>query len=545
MANWEKLIEEHYSKKNKIDENTIFELIEQALIAEGYQDSEVIKNHPSMRLSTKGTKKAGGEPYDEDPPKNRSKSAPAGFGVLEEEVDAELDAKVLTATKEFVKANNPDVNLEDITIYGDPKERKIGVPTFLRQEAGLMDALKSILQIGFPDATAINTLLASDKSTPIGYVVKSGKRNLAKYVYKPFGKNINKGDIAEGILGAALYVKFMNPESKVTGSAVKKVLEKINAEPDAEKSNPKKVDKTLRGENGEDKISFRVALSTGNYEGLVDPKWHSELSNHYKSAVAYVNGEAIVDQAMQQEMDKNPNVIEVISDGVSNQTGTKVDVQVKVDGKFTKLGSISLKAGSKTMGQVGSGNWNKLSGLLSDMFGVKPDSELEEPWTTAVSTRDKAAVIAAGQAVYNDIVDELAREPEFRRDNPEDQVDVIQSIINGVRKAATGGEQGVLLVDFDGGDYKVLNFDDKLEDVFRRRENFKLGVKYTQSSSGFPKILIRDDGNNETLIEIRMRVEGKGETIKNVRHYVEKTRYLGKLLDIAERLEKEDSQEEK
>ena len=85
MANWEKLIEEHYSKKNKIDENTIFELIEQALLAEGYQDSEVIKNHPSMRLSTKGTKKAGGEPYDEDPPKARSKSAPAGFGVLQEE----------------------------------------------------------------------------------------------------------------------------------------------------------------------------------------------------------------------------------------------------------------------------------------------------------------------------------------------------------------------------------------------------------------------------------------------------------------------------
>ena len=92
MANWEKLIEEHYSKKNKIDENTIFELIEQALIAEGYQDSEVIKNYPSMRLSTKGTKKAGGDPYDEDPPKARSKSAPAGFGVLQEEEIEELFA---------------------------------------------------------------------------------------------------------------------------------------------------------------------------------------------------------------------------------------------------------------------------------------------------------------------------------------------------------------------------------------------------------------------------------------------------------------------
>ena len=542
MANWEKLIEEHYEKKNKINVEDVYRLIDEALAREtNYQGSGAIEGHPHKRLSTKGTKKAGGEPFDEDPPKARSKSAPAGFGALEEQVDAELDAKVLAATKEFVKANSPDVNLEDITVYGDDKLRKIGVPTFLRQEAGLMDALKSTLQTRFPDATAINTLLATDKSTPIGYVVKSGKRNLAKYVYKPFGKNINKGDIAEGILGAALYVKFMNPETKVTDSAVKKVLEMISAKPDAEKDNPKKVDKTLSGENGEDKISFRVALSTGNYEGLVDPKWHSELSNHYKSAVAYVNGEAIVDEAMQQEMDKNPNVIEIISDGVSNQTGTKVDVQVKVDGKFTKLGSISLKAGSKTMGQVGSGDWNKLSGLLSDMFGVKPDPTLEEPWVTAVSARDRAAVIAAGQAVYGDIVEELAKEPEFRRDNPEEQVDVIQSIMYGIRKAATGGEKGVLLVDFDAGDYKVLNFDDKLEEVFADRENFKLGIEYTQSASGFPKILIKDAGNNQTLIEIRMRVEGKGDTIKNVRHYVEKTKYLGKLLDVAERLEKEEN----
>ena len=85
MANWEKLIEEHYEKKNKIDAQTIYELVEQVLLEEGYQDSDIIKKHSSMRLSTKGTKKAGGDPFDEEPPKERSKSAPAGFGVLEEE----------------------------------------------------------------------------------------------------------------------------------------------------------------------------------------------------------------------------------------------------------------------------------------------------------------------------------------------------------------------------------------------------------------------------------------------------------------------------
>ena len=538
MANWEKLIEGHYEKKKELDTSLIIEMIDLEL--ENAFQSGAIQGHAGKRLSTKGTKKAGGDPFEDDPPRARSKSAPAGFGVLEEEVSPELDAKVLSAVKEYIRANHPDINLEDITIYGDPKERKIGVPTFLRKEVGLMDVLKSILDEEFPDATSINSLVGSDKTLPIGYVVKSGKSNIAKYIYKPYGKNINKGDIAEGILGAALYVKFMNPKTKVTDSAIKQVLSNIDTQPDAFADNPKKVMKTIEGKNGEDTVSFVVALAAGNYSGLVDPKWHGELSSHYKSAIAYVNGENIVEEAMRQEMDKNPNVIKIISDGVSDQTGTKIDVKVLVDGVPTKLGSISLKAGSKTMGQVGSGDWNKLSDLLSGMFGVKPDPQLEEPWVKAVSSKDRVGVIAAGQAVYKDIVDELAKEPGFRRDNPEEQVDVIQSIILGTRNAATGGEKGVLLVDFDSGDYKVLNFDDKLEEVFTKRENFKLGVKYIVSDSGFPKILIRDDGNNQTLVEIRMRVEGKGDTIKNVRHYVEKTKYLGQLLDVAERLEKEE-----
>jgi len=103
MANWEKLIEEHYEKKNKIDANTIYELIEQVLLEEGYQDSDIIKKHSSMRLSTKGKKKAGGDPFEQDPPKERSKSAPAGFGVLEEETELE---EVAFSAKNFPADGN-------------------------------------------------------------------------------------------------------------------------------------------------------------------------------------------------------------------------------------------------------------------------------------------------------------------------------------------------------------------------------------------------------------------------------------------------------
>ena len=84
MANWEKLIEEHYEKKKKeLDASLIMEMIDLEL--ENTFQSGAIEGHAGKRLSTKGTKKAGGDPFDEDPPKERSKSAPAGFGALEEE----------------------------------------------------------------------------------------------------------------------------------------------------------------------------------------------------------------------------------------------------------------------------------------------------------------------------------------------------------------------------------------------------------------------------------------------------------------------------
>lgn len=90
MANWEKLIEEHYSKKKEVDTSLIMEMIDLEL--ENTFQSGVIDGHAGKRLSTKGKKKAGGDPYDEDPPKARSKSAPAGFGVLQEEEVEELFA---------------------------------------------------------------------------------------------------------------------------------------------------------------------------------------------------------------------------------------------------------------------------------------------------------------------------------------------------------------------------------------------------------------------------------------------------------------------
>lgn len=109
MANWEKLIEGHYEKKKELDTSLIMEMIDLEL--ENAFQSGAIEGHAGKRLSTKGKKKAGGDPFDEDPPKARSKSAPAGFGVLEE--DEDIDEATLSK-KDLFKRNNLKLFLQKV-----------------------------------------------------------------------------------------------------------------------------------------------------------------------------------------------------------------------------------------------------------------------------------------------------------------------------------------------------------------------------------------------------------------------------------------------
>ena len=104
MTNWEKLIEEHYEKKNKFDLNEVYKLVDEALAREtNYQGSGAIEGHASKRLSTKGKVNKDADPFNEDPPKKRSKSAPAGFGALEEEFELE---EVAFSAKNFPADGN-------------------------------------------------------------------------------------------------------------------------------------------------------------------------------------------------------------------------------------------------------------------------------------------------------------------------------------------------------------------------------------------------------------------------------------------------------
>lgn len=446
MANWEKLIEEHYSKKNKIDENTIFELIEQALIAEGYQDSEVIKNYPSMRLSTKGTKKAGGEPYDEDPPKARSKSAPAGFGALEE---AGLTPGALkkgnridTFTDKFDKGDKFElVNGEEVTFDKENKHNK-----------AVIDLMKA--------GTLPKTVKLYTKD---GRLIASG--NIQKT--KEFGggglTQPNRGELSEAFIAAAIVLRFLNlpdtadfdangveirpakglvttkqvtdflidglksGEITAVGGDDDDVGEKGEA-PD-ENTSGIKFSKKISPGKVEDKtpvdtIRMKVELRKPSMQGLLkiaDPKsfvrTDSLVQKYLEAATNYANKEIIkwavgVSKKASDELDpskamgffinKFDNVITVSGIGTKTQSLTKVDLQMTCTGDgcpatgvaindpndlntpVKQLARLSLKAGPiKHFGGGAATSPQKAIDVLQGVFPVgDKDTEFKEKLET-------------------------------------------------------------------------------------------------------------------------------------------------------------------
>ena len=107
--------------------------------------------------------------------------------------------------------------------------------------------------------------------------------------------------------------------------------------------------KTLTTENrrADDTVDTNtcvIKLSPRNFDDLMDIKKRSALDSLLDSVVAFANSEDVKEASKIVATNGVDNTISVISDGVSNQKATKVDIKTYLDGKRTPLGRISPKS---------------------------------------------------------------------------------------------------------------------------------------------------------------------------------------------------------
>lgn len=319
---------------------------------------------------------------------------------------------------------------------------------------------------------------------------------------KGTAKISNKGDVAEGILGAAMFAKFIKRESRgdlgtVTPTDISNVLNTLK------KTKRDTYQTTVHDANSKiaDTISFMLKLKTGPYMDLMDQSKRNLLANEFSSAAAYVNSPMAERYSKYFYLNGKADEITVMADGAASETEKKSDVWVAVkemDGKLRTLKlNASLKVGGETQfGQVGGSGLDSMVKLWAEFFGVDISSFVKK-YTKLASTSDQFEALAY---MYKSVAASLAK--QLLGDDDTEEAKFVDNIAHAVTYFATLGDPNVELVDFDKGGFKILRF----KNLKHKLRTVNLTASYLDNKSR-PEISIHDIDNPKlNLINIRVKL---------------------------------------
>lgn len=336
-------------------------------------------------------------------------------------------------------------------------------------------------------------------------------------------KLANKGEIAEGILGAAMFAKLSarinTGIGNVGGLEVWQVIDKLKSSgTDAYSVELHDKGKTLVN----DKIQFTLRLKAAPYRDIMDPNKRNLMNDLLSSALAYANSNRAQEYSEYFFLNGKPDIINVVSDGVSGEKTRKTDVEVYVTdpktGKTDKRKlNISLKAGSDQMGQVGGFEFGKMVELWSK-FGILIDS-YEEEYNNILKSKGADASI---EFIYRE-ADQLLQQL-LSGDFDDEEYMYLRKFFNGIDYFATLNDPSIELVSFEGGKHKVLKF----SQLAKKLKEINLTSKYNETTKN-PRVDIFDGNSGEIFLTIRHKTEDMGKVRRN---YIEKGPLLSKLAGI-------------
>jgi len=339
------------------------------------------------------------------------------------------------------------------------------------------------------------------------------------------GKIANRGETAEGILGAAMFAKFTKRESgedigTVTTQDIGAVLDSLKRTGEDQYQ----VEVEDFDNEHADVISFVLRLKSVPYNDLMDPEKRPLLANEFSSAAAYVNSSDAERYSKYFYINGRSDKIVIMADGVTGETEQKTDVWVYVtdeNGQPRKLRlNTSLKVGGiGQFGQVGGDSDEALQNLW-EYFGVD---------ISPVLTKFKKAMKSDGP---RDAFEELYQyaatqiDKKLKNASPEDEANILDDIATGITHFATLGDPNVELVDFNKGGFKILRFNNLVDKL----KNINLAATYVNSKT-WPEVVLHERGNPKNkLLTIRVKIENRPKGIY-VRSIIEKEPLLEKLTE--------------
>jgi hypothetical protein len=346
----------------------------------------------------------------------------------------------------------------------------------------------------------------------------------------------NMGDVAEGVLAAAIACRFINKNSTVTKSDVNSLIQGLPTPVSLGKR--KSVEQTFKSENKdtdlEDDVILKISLSEYNMKFFLDIKSQSVLDSYIDGAVKYANDSKVQNWSKLVYENGRYDKIEVTADGLGGQTKTKVDVDVKITDDKNVLQDVDIKVSLKVddvkqFGQQG--------GTLFKATGKKKG--YKEYWDNLfgidISSKENAYNKMKGvdhntSGAVNLIYDFVAVELQKKLNDKKSSKSTLIQLGKAIRKYATLNEEHVELVQLTNRDAKIYNFAGLPGIIEQHDFDVKCSKGTSSSGKSLPIITIHEKGKPDNILLI-LRV--KIETLNNApyyRNYIEKGKFLGDLI---------------
>lgn len=320
-----------------------------------------------------------------------------------------------------------------------------------------------------------------DTSEPTGEVVDNVRlTNIYKDEKIKGELKPNMGNVSEALLGCAVAAKFI----KQGGTVTEKDLADIGKQLAQNKG-------IIRASAGKDTLEFKVSIPFMDKKAfyawlgegrktLQDYKVPKEsvdlIERRAKIAVEYANTSKRVDSAIKAAQDDpNNNKVDVISDGgeKENQSTTKVDLKILIDGQESAKRLLSVKAGDVAQfGQVVGANFDHVSEFFNS-FNVPLSPAVKKYFYEIVKgTRDSSI---EKQHNFDNGMFEAYRDAakKLKAKAKVDPSGLVEDIYQGLLQHLTRKEEGVEMVILDPDDKKAfreLSFGAEFELAMRQLE---------------------------------------------------------------------------
>ena len=358
----------------------------------------------------------------------------------------------------------------------------------------------------------------------------------------------NKGNVAEGIMAAAVVTKFERHGDEIVGEDVFRTVQKIQGKEYKTKSFGRMLLLNITISINDTKALLMSALQPTEFLEFDKAR---EIYKLYEDCASYVNNSGNVKDALEKIKQSGPkDAIQVIADGATAeaQSSTKADLWISLNGKKERLLSIKT-ATVKHIGAVSGYEFHHINSFFTSVVGFglpdtfkklfkAPPTGLPKGWKKGdpvpagyvkMSQADRSAKIAEVRAhnyangtkkAYEYIYKEINK----RLKGPTDQqeYDFVTTVATGVVHHATLGEDVRLVIISPSAKvaYKELKFGPELYDALTQYDLVPVlnleGANYKLLVYGYPKTQTAKRVNNDKSLFVQLRSYVQDSAARNV-----------------------------